>query len=200
MGSACSRRDGRKGQVHEEDTRAEKEEDKPGAEDGEGWPVYLNVYNILLANHTTVRLLGFGIYHTGVQVHNEEFSYAGHRHTESTGLKITNPRDTTWIHDAVFREMIPMGRITKNRSEVRAVFESMKGKYFGPSYNVLDRNCNHFTREFLTRLGVDKQFPSYICTASRNAGRFRSCLPDGFKTDLREQTKGRKPHNSEADL
>ena len=99
--------------------------------------IYLNVYDILLSNFTTTWLTGVGVYHTGVQVHNEEFSYAGHRHTEDTGLKITEPRDTTWIHDAVFRETLVMGRTRKTKAEVRAIFESLKLRYRGPDYNVL---------------------------------------------------------------
>lgn len=32
-----------------------------------------------------------------------EYSYAGHYHTENTGLKESIPRDTSWLHDAIWR-------------------------------------------------------------------------------------------------
>ncbi len=32
-----------------------------------------------------------------------EYSYAGHYHTENTGLKQSIPRDTSWLKDAIWR-------------------------------------------------------------------------------------------------
>mmetsp|Transcript_1483 Transcript_1483/g.2781 ORF Transcript_1483/g.2781 Transcript_1483/m.2781 type:complete len:178 (-) Transcript_1483:137-670(-) len=150
-------------------------------------PVFLNIYDILMANYSSYSWVSVGVYHTGVQVHNEEYSFAGHRDTEHTGLKITDPRDTTWIHDAMFREVVPMGYTDKSRDEVRKIYNKLKSQYRGPSYNVLDLNCNHFTRHFLQELGIKKRFPGFITAVSDNAAHARYCLPPAFRRDLRDQ-------------
>ncbi len=72
----------------------------------------------------TINRVGIGVYHTGVEVFGAgahrpprmvwrtqaftvrlaaEYSYAGHYHTENTGLKQSIPRDTSWLKDAIWR-------------------------------------------------------------------------------------------------
>jgi hypothetical protein len=87
------------------------------------------------------------------------------------------------------------------------MFNSMKPEYLGPSYNVLDKNCNHFTSRFLRKL-TGKDLPPYVdrimkvCSLPRPlhrasltradpraqvARKVRPCLPTMFKEDLRNQ-------------
>jgi len=163
----------------------EEEEKKRLVELGPGEPVYLNVYDLMIMNYTINRI-GLGVYHTGVEVYCREYSYAGHYHTENTGLKDSAPRDTSWLHDAIFRERILVGVTQLSREEVRAKFEELKPLYLGPSYNVLDRNCNHFTEAFLLIL-TGKELPPYINRLMKVASKVRPCLPGMFKHDLRNQ-------------
>jgi hypothetical protein len=68
--------------------------------------------------HETAQCLTFswraacgGASYAGVEVYGREYSYAGHYHTENTGLKNSAPRDTSWLHDAVFRERLFIGYV-----------------------------------------------------------------------------------------
>ncbi len=154
--------------------------------ESKGEPVYLNVYDLMIMNHTTSRV-GLGIYHTGVEVYGREYSFAGHYYTESTGLRESQPHDTSWLHDAIFKERVLVGHTTYTQPQVRALFTELKPDYLGPSYNVLDRNCNHFTQRFL-RLLTQKDLPDYVNRVMNIAAKVRPCLPTAFKQNLRDQT------------
>lgn len=62
---------------------------------------------------------------------------------------------------AMFRESFRMGAIELTQSEIDSLMVDLGGKYRGRSYNLLLRNCNHFTEE-LVRLLCDKPIPSWI--------------------------------------
>jgi deubiquitinase DESI2 len=151
-----------------------------------GEPVWLNVYDLMIMNYT-INKIGIGVYHTGVEIYGREYSYAGHYHTESTGLKESLPRDTSWLQDAIWKERVYVGKTQKSRAEVRELFEQFKPQYLGPSYNVLEKNCNHFTDKFCRAL-TGSEIPEYVQRIMRVAKKVRPCLPGMFTSDLRDQT------------
>lgn len=177
-------------QAKREDLERQAEEEAQKLADSQvdepGEPVFLNVYDLMIMNYTINRL-GIGVYHTGVEVYGREYSYAGHYHTENTGLKDSVPRDTSWLHDAIWRERIYIGKTRLTKEEVKAKFEELKPIFLGPSYNVLDRNCNHFTNHFVKIL-TGKEMPAYVNRIMKIASKVRPCLPGMFKADLRQQT------------
>jgi len=164
--------------------------------------VWLNVYDLLMTNYTTSKF-GLGIYHTGVVIYGVEYCYSGPQegklHLEVTGLRTTTPGDSSWIEDAVFREPLFIGYSQMSPFEVNSVYLEMCREYKGPSYNVLNRNCNHFTRDFLARI-LDEEtlitrgyfrgedlLPAHIDRVTKIATKVRPCLPKIWTTDLREQ-------------
>jgi len=164
--------------------------------------VWLNTYDLLMTNYTTSKF-GLGIYHTGVVIYGVEYCYSGPQegklHLEVTGLRTTTPGDSSWIEDAVFREPILVGHSKLSPFEVNSIYLEMCKEYKGPSYNVLNRNCNHFTRDFLLKI-LDQEslkargyyqgediLPPYIDRITKIATKVRPCLPKIWTTDLREQ-------------
>jgi len=164
--------------------------------------VWLNIYDLLLTNYTTSKV-GLGVYHTGVVIYGVEYCYSGPQegkmHLEVTGLRTTTPGDSSWIEDAIFKEPILIGYSKLTPFEVNGVYLEMCQEYQGPSYNVLYRNCNHFTRDFLIRI-LDEEslqarghfrgedvLPPYIDRITRVATKCRVCLPAMWTTDLRHQ-------------
>jgi len=164
--------------------------------------VWLNIYDLLLTNYTTSKF-GLGVYHTGVVIYGVEYCYSGPQegklHLEVTGLRTTIPGDSSWIEDAVFKEPVLIGYSELSPLEVNSVYLEMCDIYRGPSYNILNRNCNHFTRDFLSRI-LDQEsltarghfrgqdiLPPYIDRITRVATKVRPCLPRIWTTDLREQ-------------
>ena len=171
----------------------------------------MNIYDLMIMNEPMHRVAGLGIYHTGVEVYGREYSYAGHYYMENTGLKDSRPRDTSWLNDAIFRfvppppiardhpcslshslahsrsrsERIYVGQTKYVSSEVRDEFKKLQNVYLGPSYNVLDRNCNHFTENFVHWLTGSK-LPDYVNRIMDVAKKVRVCLPTNYKKDLRD--------------
>lgn len=161
-----------------------------------GKPVFLNVYDLLLMNYTTSKM-GIGIYHTGVQVHGLEYCYSGHNQCEMTGLRITTPRDSAWIEDAIFSRSIFMGYTDKTQAEINEIYDKMHSEFPGPSYNVLTKNCNHFTESFIRRIlkedivngRGDSQLPPFVTRVVRTARKCRPCMPAMLTDDLRDQNR-----------
>ena len=83
-------------------------------------------------------------------------------------------------------ERLFIGYTKYSKPEVREIYEEFKEEYLGPSYNVLDRNCNHFTQHFIKRL-TKKELPAYVNRIMKVARKVRPCLPSMFKHDLRDQ-------------
>lgn len=166
-----------------------------------GRKVFLNVYDLLLMNYTTSKY-GVGIYHTGVQLDNKEYSYAAHN-KEHTGLRETKPRDSSCVEDAIYKESILIGWTYVSDETVANHFASLKHSYLGDEYNPLKRNCNHFTEEFLDLLvephdrwlrDGESPIPAYVNRVVYVANKVRPCLPSVLTTDLREQQgKGPRP-------
>lgn len=93
----------------------------------------------------------YGAYHTGVEVYGREWSFGMTFDDWSTGV--------TWNPPAVnpdhsFRETLSMGYTPLSPEQVWQVIEEMKPVWRGCTYNLLTRNCHHFSDTFSRRLGV----------------------------------------------
>ncbi|OQR96821.1 hypothetical protein THRCLA_07161 [Thraustotheca clavata] len=127
--------------------------------------VILNVYDLMEANAYT-HALGFGAFHSGLDVGGDEYSFAG-----GAGIFTCRPKQAD---GAVFRESIHMGYFDGSSMDARRVIESLRSDFQGSHYNLLTKNCNTFANEAcLQLLGIP--IPSYI---NRMAyfGSFLSCL------------------------
>mmetsp|Transcript_21437 Transcript_21437/g.34677 ORF Transcript_21437/g.34677 Transcript_21437/m.34677 type:complete len:119 (+) Transcript_21437:18-374(+) len=81
--------------------------------------VYLNVYDLGFFN-ATYRRIGLGVYHTGVQVYNKEYSFAGQagNHVRKSGIRVSRPRDISWMKHGYFRMTILVGTTNLSEEEV----------------------------------------------------------------------------------
>jgi PPPDE putative peptidase domain len=82
-------------------------------------------------------------------------------------------------------ERIYVGQTMATRQQVRDHFKVLQQEYLGPSYNVLDRNCNHFTAHFVQWL-TGRPLPDYVNRIMEVAKKVRVCLPSTYKKDLRD--------------
>eukprot|EP01017_Pseudomicrothorax_dubius_P027393 TRINITY_DN3149_c0_g1_i1.p1 TRINITY_DN3149_c0_g1~~TRINITY_DN3149_c0_g1_i1.p1 ORF type:complete len:232 (+),score=24.85 TRINITY_DN3149_c0_g1_i1:90-785(+) len=118
--------------------------------------VYLNIYDLLRWN-PVLHPFGMGAYHTGVQIYDVEFAYGSHNGSH-TGVYEIEPRSNTVGR---FRQSIFMGVCDKRIGEILDVIEEVKLEFIGCSYDVLTKNCNHFSAEFVRQL-VGCTIPSYL--------------------------------------
>jgi hypothetical protein len=66
-----------------------------------GAHVYLNVYDLFMTNLTTEKY-GIGVYHSGVEVMRDEYSFVGGPDDMCSVIK-TYPGDTSWMQNGRFK-------------------------------------------------------------------------------------------------
>ena len=112
----------------------------PGGRQPAGVTVKLNVYDLDSPGNEFLSALGLGLYHTGVEVDGREYSYgAGY------GIGDARPRSAAQNPGvARFRGSYVMGQAESLQALGRAVDE-LRGRFPASAYDLVQRNCNHFT-------------------------------------------------------
>jgi len=134
--------------------------------------VFLNVYDLnedwLQTNNLFRDVLKIGgAFHTGIQVHEHEWSYGQH------GVSSTEPR----MHQThIYRQSILMGTTRKSASEVLELIKRhIIPRWQGSDYDLLRRNCCTFA-DFLCMRLVRKRIPGWVSRFSKMASHASSGL------------------------
>lgn len=61
----------------------------------------------------------------------------------------------------IYRCSIPLGRIDMPVSEFRNFIENVASEYHGDTYNLISKNCNHFTDDMSGRL-TGRRIPGWV--------------------------------------
>lgn len=69
-----------------------------------------------------------------------------------------------------------MGTTYYTDKEIEELLLRLSDEFTGPSYNLLTRNCNHFTEEFVSRL-TKKTVPTWINRAAKLGNMFPCVVP-----------------------
>lgn len=117
--------------------------------------------------------VGLGIYHSGVVVAGQEWAYGGHGYEGATGVYSTLPRHAP--PGARFRESILHGFCYESSDRINRVIDAAKREFLGSQYDMLSRNCNHFTSYLCQKL-VGSPAPSWL---NRGMG---VCMPASSNT------------------
>ncbi|RZR82590.1 hypothetical protein BHM03_00009041 [Ensete ventricosum] len=115
-----------------------------GGRDGCGRThLYLNVYDLTPINKY-LYWFGLGIFHSGIE-----------------GAPSSRRNLGIWITRSVW-----LGTTDMSRSEFRILIEDFAGKYHGDTYNLIIKNCNHFTDELCMHL-TGKPIPGWVNRLAR---------------------------------
>lgn len=131
--------------------------------------VTLNVYDLTPANHYT-SWFGFGIFHSGIEVHGMEYGFGAHE-LPISGVFEVEPKSCPGF---IYRNSIPLGYLNMHPSEFRKFIENLASEYHGDTYHLLSKNCNHFTDDVAWRL-VGTRIPGWVNRLAR-LGTVCSCL------------------------
>ncbi|KAL0364799.1 UNVERIFIED_CONTAM: DeSI-like protein [Sesamum angustifolium] len=123
--------------------------------------VYLNVYDLTHIN-SYLYWFGCGIFHSGIEAHGLEYGFGAHEYP-SSGVFEVEPRSCPGF---IFRRSILLGSTELSRSEFRSFMEYLSNKYHGDTYNLISKNCNHFTDEVSMRL-TGKPIPGWVNRLAR---------------------------------
>ncbi|WCJ33859.1 PPPDE putative thiol peptidase family protein [Euphorbia peplus] len=139
-------------------------------------PVYLNVYDLTTANGY-VCWAGFGIFHSGVEVHGVEYAFGAHDYP-STGVFEVEPRQCPGFK---FRKSIFMGTTCLDPFQIREFMERESGNYYGDTYHLIVKNCNHFSEDICHKL-TGNSVPKWVNRLARIGSLCNCILPESLKS------------------
>jgi hypothetical protein len=128
--------------------------------------VRMNVYDLgtdfkVQTVNGILGMLGSGVYHAAIEVYGLEWSYG--YCVEGTGVFRSAPRECQ-AHS--YRSSEVLGTVETTRHDVEELLRVMSAEWQGQDYDLLRRNCCHFSDAFARRLGT-KPLPSWVLSAAR---------------------------------
>ncbi|KAI1255247.1 hypothetical protein MGN70_003311 [Eutypa lata] len=114
--------------------------------------VVINVYDLLPAGRLSSVLwtVGASLLHSGVVINGKEYAYGGHDKRGTTGVYWTRPR--TEPPGGSFRTELLHGFTFATQAEIDTIVRHCSDEFQGTAYNLLTRNCNHFTSYLCQKL------------------------------------------------
>ncbi|RPA75422.1 DUF862-domain-containing protein [Ascobolus immersus RN42] len=136
--------------------------------------VLINVYDLLPPGRLTTFAwaLGCSLLHSGVVINDREYAFGGHDRPRLTGVYHTKPRHER--PGATFRCELLHGFTMATPEEIENIIREASDAFPGTSYNLLTKNCNHFTSYLCEKL-TGKPAPAYINRAA-NIGVALPCI------------------------
>jgi hypothetical protein len=101
-----------------------------------------------------------------VEIDGREYTFGS-----GGGIFSTNPRD---VPNAQFRESIELGTFYGTSRDIDRAIDELRSSFHGSSYNLLTKNCNHFSDALCNKL-LEKPIPGYVNRLA-NLGGMVSCL------------------------
>jgi hypothetical protein len=127
--------------------------------------VTIHVYDLLPPGKiaTVLWAIGSSLLHTGVVVGDREYAYGGHDRRDLTGVYWTKPGQEP--PGGTFKQAILHGFSFRPEEELEAIIQEASHEFQGTSYNLLTKNCNHFTSYLCERL-TGRPAPGYLNRAA----------------------------------
>lgn len=148
-------------------------------------PVRLNVYDMYWLNDYASNI-GFGIFHSGIEVYGVEYAYGGHPYAFS-GVFENSPQDAEELGDNFkFRQCIVIGETAFTAAAVRELIKTLGQEYRGDRYHLISRNCNHFSA-VLAKVLTGNDIPPWINRLANLSGSIpflERCLPQEWLTPV----------------
>jgi hypothetical protein len=82
--------------------------------------VYLNVYDLNPDMNKMTYAMGFGLFHSGVEISGTEYTFAGHE-SDNTGVLTVDPK----VNHPNFRESIPLGETNLSSKEITRIIDKL---------------------------------------------------------------------------
>lgn len=136
--------------------------------------------------------IGCSLLHSGVVIDDKEYAFGGHDRPRLTGVYHTKPR--TERQGATFRCEILHGFTMASPAEIETIIREASDAFPGTSYNLLTKNCNHFTSYLCEKL-TGKPAPAYINRAA-NIGVALPCIVPQEWVDPGECDEGLDDENA----
>ena len=103
----------------------------------------------------------FGLYHTGVEVDGKEYAYGANDRAGATGMYSLDPRAAAAVCGHRHRAAVDLGAFDVSAAQRRVMFSELEQIWMGDKYDLLTRNCNHFSAAMCEGLGIARERPRY---------------------------------------
>ncbi|XP_011656242.1 deSI-like protein At4g17486 isoform X2 [Cucumis sativus] len=143
--------------------------------------VVLNVYDLTPANNYSY-WFGFGIFHSGIEVHGKEYGFGAHDFPAS-GVFEVEPKSCPGF---IYRCSVTLGHVDMPPSEFRTFIETIASEYHGDTYHLISKNCNHFTDDVACRL-TGKRIPGWVNRLARMGALCSCLLPESLQVTAVKQ-------------
>jgi len=136
-------------------------------------PILLNVYEPAPQNgQQQMTMPGFGIYHTGLEVYGTEYAFVGGDST-SSGIQPQQPRYMPDGGQWKYKKTEKVGTTLLTRTQIQTLISKMGSEYPNNTYNLIARNCNHFSDDLCKRISKGKNgIPSWVNRSASMANAF----------------------------
>ncbi|KAI9737310.1 MAG: hypothetical protein M1818_005843 [Claussenomyces sp. TS43310] len=127
--------------------------------------VVINVYDLLPPGKFSSFLwtIGTSLLHSGVVINNKEYAFGGHDRHGMSGVYWTRPK--TEPPGGTFKSEILQGFTLAPQDEIDAIIKEASEAFQGTAYNLLNKNCNHFTSYLCEKL-TGRPGPSWLNRAA----------------------------------
>jgi len=105
--------------------------------------VRVNVYSPTGGQHA--------VYHSGLEVFGVEYMFAG-GNGGGTGVSMQRPRVPPPGSGWTFYQSVEVAALRASKQEVERIVQELRTDFSGGSYDLVSRNCNHFSDALCTRL------------------------------------------------
>jgi len=161
--------------------------------------VIINVYDLLPPGRLSSIIWTFGValLHSGVVINDREYAFGGHHRRGLTGVYWTKPK--TEPPGGTFRSEILHGFTYASDQEIEEIIrdvsstflpshrllsrftysEQASNEFLGPTYNLLTRNCNHFTSHLCMAL-TRQAAPAFLNRAASIGVALPCVVPAGW--------------------
>ncbi|TWU72010.1 hypothetical protein ED733_003783 [Metarhizium rileyi] len=127
--------------------------------------IKIHVYDVLPPGRLSSLLwaVGTALLHSGVVINGKEYAYGGCYDRGITGVYWTKPKPE--FPGITFRREILHGFTIVTQDEIDKTLHSASEEFLGTSYNILTKNCNHFTSYLCQKL-TGKASPAWLNRAA----------------------------------
>ncbi|KAH8893693.1 DUF862-domain-containing protein [Thozetella sp. PMI_491] len=127
--------------------------------------IVIHVYDLLPPGRmsSTLWFLGTSLLHSGVVINGREYAYGGHDKRGVTGVYWTRPKSEP--PGGTYRCEILHGFTIAPQNEIEATIRAASEEFQGTAYNLLTKNCNHFT-SYLCRKLTGHAAPGWLNRAA----------------------------------
>lgn len=115
--------------------------------------VRVNVYSPTGGQHVA--------YHSGLEIAGTEYVFGGGGATGTSGVSLQRPQVPPPGSGWTFYQSVDIAPLEKSREEVQRIVTELKKEFSQGSYDLVSRNCNHFSEALCQRV-TGKSIPSWV--------------------------------------